>query len=527
MPKSTRASKNSKTRPSSKPGGGGAGGWLGIAAALALSSGVSALALWWFYRHGYLLYYGDAVAHLNIARRLFDSRTPGYEQIGTVWLPLPHWIMSWFAKDTAWWSSGLAGGIPAAIAQTLAATFLFAVLRRALSCTTAALIGMLLFLLNPNSAYLGAIPMTEPFFACAFCALLWFTVAGSALGAGVAACAATLIRYDGWFLIPFVALYFLWTAGWRRAALFGILASLGPIYWLGHNWAFYADPLEFYRGPYSAKAINQRAVDAGMARYPGDHAWLSAFTQFRAAVEAVAGLPLAVLGIAGLLALLWRKAWVLLGLLLLPPLFYWLSIYSSGTPIFVPHLEPFSYYNTRYGLAALPLLCAGAAAIVAVAPGRIRAVVAPAVLLATLSWWIFFPRADAWICWKESQINSESRRAWTAEAANYLSKHYDGGGILTTFGDVAGVFERAGIPLAQTVHEGNGPLWFAQVYGRPEFFLHQRWVLARSGDAISSVMMRSQLRGPRYELVKTISVKDAPVLEIYKLASRFPRRVIE
>jgi len=33
-----------------------------------------------FYQRGYLAYYGDAEAHLNIARRILDSRTPGYDQ---------------------------------------------------------------------------------------------------------------------------------------------------------------------------------------------------------------------------------------------------------------------------------------------------------------------------------------------------------------------------------------------------------------------------------------------------------------
>ncbi len=490
-----------------------------------MSSVVCGVALWWFYQRGNLLYYGDAVAHLNIARRLFDSRTPGYEQIGTVWLPLPHWIISWFARDTEWWRTGLAGGIPAALAQALAGTFLFAALRGTLACTTAALVGMLLFLLNPNSAYLGSIPMTEPFFACAFCALAYFVAAGSVVGAGLAACAGTLIRYDGWFLIPFVALYFLWSAGWRRALLFSALALAGPLYWLWHNWTYYGDPLEFYWGPYSAKAINQRAVDAGMARYPGDHDWFQSLRQFQAAAQLVAGTPLLVIGIGGLAAMLWRRAWGLLALLLLPPAFYWLSIYSSGTPIFVPHLEPYSYYNTRYGLAALPLLAAGAAALVAVSPSRWRTVIAPVVLLGGLSMWIAYPRPEAWICWKESQVNSEARRAWTAEAAAYLRANYRGGGILTSFGDQTGIFQQAGIPLIATVHDGNSVLWMAQVYGKPELFLHQRWVVTRSGDALATTMMRTQLRGPKYELVKSIAVKDAPVVEIYRLVSRFPARI--
>ena len=76
---------------------------------------LSACAITVFYSNGWLLYYGDAEAHLNIARRMVDSRTPGYDQVGTVWLPLPHWAMLPFARVDALWRSGLAGAIPSAI----------------------------------------------------------------------------------------------------------------------------------------------------------------------------------------------------------------------------------------------------------------------------------------------------------------------------------------------------------------------------------------------------------------------------
>ena len=41
-------------------------------------------------RAGLALSHYDARAHLVVARRIFDSITPGWEQIGAVWLPLPH-----------------------------------------------------------------------------------------------------------------------------------------------------------------------------------------------------------------------------------------------------------------------------------------------------------------------------------------------------------------------------------------------------------------------------------------------------
>jgi hypothetical protein len=66
-----------------------------------LLAALSSASAFWFFRHGYSLYYGDAEAHLNIARRIVDSRMPGYFQIGTVWLPLPHVLMLLLRCDAA------------------------------------------------------------------------------------------------------------------------------------------------------------------------------------------------------------------------------------------------------------------------------------------------------------------------------------------------------------------------------------------------------------------------------------------
>ena len=39
---------------------------------------------------GLALAHYDARAHLVVARRIIDSLTPGWQQVGAVWLPLPH-----------------------------------------------------------------------------------------------------------------------------------------------------------------------------------------------------------------------------------------------------------------------------------------------------------------------------------------------------------------------------------------------------------------------------------------------------
>ena len=67
--------------------------------------------------------------------------------------------------------------------------------------------------------------MTESLFFCCLLALLYFTVRfrdtqgwGAVAGAGIAACAGTLTRYEGWFVLPFAAVYFLIAAKRRRTA---------------------------------------------------------------------------------------------------------------------------------------------------------------------------------------------------------------------------------------------------------------------------------------------------------------------
>jgi hypothetical protein len=120
------------------------------------------------------------------------------------------------------------------------------------------------------------------------------------------------------------------------------------------------------------------------------------------------------------------------------------------------------------------------------------------------------------VCWKEAQVNSTARRAWTHEAAVFLAANYrPGSGVIYSFGDLAGVLREAGIPLREGLHQGNHPYWEAAIT-RPEFFLREEWALAISGDAVATAILRAQRRGPHYELLRRIIVKGAPVIEIYR-----------
>src|SRR5271167_2653628 len=86
---------------------------------------VSLLSFFYYFRHNDLLLYGDAVAHINIARRVFDSQTPGLLQLGTVWLPLPHLVMIPFILSKAMWQNGVGGSIPSMIAYVFGVVGIF------------------------------------------------------------------------------------------------------------------------------------------------------------------------------------------------------------------------------------------------------------------------------------------------------------------------------------------------------------------------------------------------------------------
>jgi hypothetical protein len=488
-----------------------------LAPALAL---IAAAVVSFSLSRGYTLYYGDAEAHLNIARSVIDSRTPGPAQLGTVWLPLPHLFMLPFARNDAWWHSGLAGAIPPAGCFVLAGVFLFASVKSALASRAAAWTSAALFALNPNVLYLSSIPMTEPVFWAGFFGLMfttiWFGRSGSwtaLLAAAFFSNWASLTRYEGWFLIPFATAYILLVARgnrWPAGAVFTALACIGPLAWIAHSYWYTGNPLDFYNGPYSAKAIQ-----AGKY-YPGQGEWLKAWLYFRTAVRWCAGRPLCWLGVSGTLAAASKRAFWPIFLALLAPLFYVISIHGQGNPVFLPDLWTKSYYNSRYGLAAMPLLVLSASAIVALAPTASRAVIAVALIIAASIPWLLHRSPDNWICWKESEVNSEGRRALTREAAAFFRAHYrPRDGILLDFGDQIGILREAGIPIREALHNGNDPAFTAAVQ-RPDLFLHERWAITLNGDEVAKGMVRTVLRGPKSVLAKTVVANGAGPAQIYE-----------
>jgi hypothetical protein len=343
---------------------------------------------------GYVLLYGDAVAHLGIARRILDTRNPGLVQLGGVWLPLPHLLMLPFVQKMEWWQNGLAGAWPSLTCYVLGVVGFYRLCRRML-VPRWALLATAFYALNPNLLYLATTAMTEPLFLAL---LIWMTlvtvecvdairaaeqtrVMRRLIVLGLLIFAAVFTRYDGWIVGAAVWCVVTWQlcragAMWRRVApafaVFTLLAVAGPVLWFWYNQHFYHDPLDFMRGPYSAPAIEKRTSPPGSKHYRGWHnpGWALLFYTRTAQVVAVAwetGFAVMAAALAGLWIVL-RRAGARASLLLWIPLpFYVYAVAYGSVPIFIPQLYPHSYYNARYGMEMLPTLvlfvCVAAAAL--------------------------------------------------------------------------------------------------------------------------------------------------------------------
>ena len=424
----------------------------------AICAAISIFSFLYYLRHGQVLLYGDAVAHINIARRVFDSRTPGLLQLGTVWLPLPHLLMIPFLLSDWAWQTGVGGSIPSLFAYVLGAVGIFRLVRGALSwrsvpeapARAAAWIAALIYAANPNLIYLQATAMTEPLYMALF---IWTVVhlhefvqaiatrdedenagARSSLRkCGLCLASACLTRYDGWFLAVSITVFaFLIVTVMRpsesvrrgvRSLI--VLAFAMPVLWLGYNAIIYRNPLEFANGPYSARAIEQRTLNAGNAAHPGTNNLLVAGAYFLKSAELNVArsteqriwIGLALAGTVLMLAFDFRL-WPLLLLWVQLP-FYTLSVAYSGVPIFLPDWWPFSYYNVRYGLELLPALAVFVSFAAYYLAGLVRNSISRNVIFAGFVLLLGTSYYSIWkalpMCFHEAEVNSRTRMALERE----------------------------------------------------------------------------------------------------------------
>jgi 4-amino-4-deoxy-L-arabinose transferase-like glycosyltransferase len=170
-------------------------------AALAVGTAAAVYYAW----AGLTLSHYDARAHLVVARRVIDSLTPGWQQVGAVWLPLPHLLNMLPVQVDALYRSGASAVAISVISTALTVWALSSLILRTTGSTSGALAAAALLLVNPNLLYLQSTPMTEPLLFATTAAAIALTAAWIDSGArgwpgsaGIALAAACLTRYEAW-----------------------------------------------------------------------------------------------------------------------------------------------------------------------------------------------------------------------------------------------------------------------------------------------------------------------------------------
>ena len=133
---------------------------MALVGAVALAGG-AAVAAHYYFRELTLSHY-DARGHLVVARRIFDSITPGWQQIGAVWLPLPHLINALPVQIDFFYRTGLSAVALSIACFAVTAAAIAWIVERLTGSRPAAVAGAAVFALNPNVLYLQSTPMTEP-----------------------------------------------------------------------------------------------------------------------------------------------------------------------------------------------------------------------------------------------------------------------------------------------------------------------------------------------------------------------------
>jgi hypothetical protein len=494
----------------------------------AIAAVISLIAFIFYYQHHTILLYGDAVAHTNIARHVFDSRTPGILEFGTVWLPLPHLIDMPFVANNWMWSGGVGATIPSMIAYVVGVLGIFRLVR-GFASRSAAWIAALIYALNPNLLYMQATAMTETLYLVFF---IWAVVhfsefvrtaqsdtqraARSLRFSGIMLAAAMLVRYDGWLfavcttvaLLITIWSFKLYDRAIRRSAIaFVLLCAFAAGLWLTYNHLAYGRALEFAVGPYSARAILEKSRTPSFPTYPGEHSLRTAALYFvKASRMTVAEGPLDFwlpgMAFVALLAVFYFSRRHLSLVLLWTPFIFYMAVVAYGSiPIFFPEWWPFSYYNVRYGLQLLPAIAVFAALAYEFLRKFVAArFVAAAVIVIAAAGYISVWQREP-LCLREARANGAARMAFDARLGAELKQLPASATIMMYCGAYSGAIQDAGIPFRRVLREGNHPAWEEGLSAPAKA---ADYVVAIEGDEVSNAVRLSP------QNLKLVAIVDTP-----------------
>jgi hypothetical protein len=437
-----------------------------------------------FLRGGVVLSHYDARAHLVVARRLIDNITPGWQQIGGVWLPLPHLLYALPTQIDVLYRTGAFASLVSigCLGLTTYAAARLTIL--ATGSHLGASVSAALLLLNPNLLYLHTTPLTEPLLlATTFLTVLWLTEwipqnqDRVPPRLGWALFAASWTRYEAWLVIGAAIAAAVYAssrvgashavvarragrlAAWPGAAVasFLVISRITTGTWFVAGGFFEPDPV-----------YEHHFVKSALAVWWGTHQLSTRMTELVALVGAVT--------LALRAAMRRADAPLLILVALLACAALPLYAFYAGHPFRIRYMIPAVAASALFSGVAVGFVHRQALFVLAGLLIGVSLVQSP-------PWW---PEAPMLIEAQWDRPASEGRRHVTS----CLTGTYRGEKVLASMGSLAHYMQElsyAGFDIDDFVHEGTGAIWELAMHTGPE--IHAGWMLveeqAEGGDVLA------------------------------------------
>jgi hypothetical protein len=505
--------------------------WIGrnsLTLIVLILSAISIYSFIYYYQNGLGLAYNDARSHLDIGRRVVEGLNTGVAQLGSVWLPLTHILMTLTIWNDFMWHSGLAGAIQSMVAFIGTGILIYLFLKELSVGLFGRIIGLIVFAANINILYLQSTAMTElvligTMTAGVYYLLRWTKTDGLnyLIYAAFWIMLSTLVRYDGWFLLflsaCFVFIRYLKLKGYRVAEgiiiIFCTLGGLGIALWLLWNLLIFKDPLYFAFGPYSAFSQQKQLDLAGILATKDN--WLFSSQIYFYALTYNSGAFTVILGFIGSILIFFDKKFsfsmrIATLILLTPLIFNILALYLGHSVLYVAGLSGETWFNIRYGIMMAPSF----AIFIGYLSNRVEKL--KILLMGFILFLAFFTFSsnDA-VTIDDARVGSSQKNV--TEVSEWLKENTENtpGFILISVASHDAIIFSSGLQMKKFIHEGSGSYYDAALKNTDHW---ARWIVMRtySNEDSTWKAMKNNPAFKNYELVG-----HYPFADIYQLRDEY------
>jgi hypothetical protein len=480
----------------------------------------------------------DAIARLNIARKVTDSLTPGVAQLGGIWLPFPQVLFMPFTWNDFLWHSGLAGAFSSMVAFILSAYYLFKTVHIITGRKLGGFLAWLIFVTNVNLLLLQTMAMSESFFLFTLIMIIFHLTKWAKtkeilelLYAGIFVILATLTRYEGYALFGAatvsVAVVVLMTYGknFKRLegtlVLFMTLAGFGIFLWSLYSFLIFKDPiywLNLYSGNKSIFGLDTQVVTT-TTQIGGDIAkkisLVDAVRVYGSAMLYMNGIIIGLVALATFVGLLVKSCIDLIkkraNILILPTLIVAVCVFVflivGYTKHLIPNIEtPYlnlttilnkqrnfgSSSNIRYGLIITPLIA------LLIGSAFARSKVLALSVVAIVAFQLYAIVATPFFL----TFSLPTKVTYTEFlSTKWFRSHYDGGLILTSANRHENFMFQTRLPYKNFIYEGSQEYWKKSIKDPSTY---ATWVVLDDsirGDAVNELMTDKSILVDKFTIV--------------------------